>query len=73
MRTIAAGYEIIQYFYEENIAFYVDDCFGCSGDHIKIYDCEGNVICELDGIQTCSNFFDSASDSTMLLDGVNRN
>lgn len=75
MSASAAGYEIIQYSYQGNDVFWVDDCYQCSDEPIQIYDCEGNVICEFGGINspnTCTDFDSVASNSYVLLDGVNR-
>ena len=71
----SVGYEIIRYDYKGSTVFYVNDCFGCSDGIIRVYNCEGEVICEFGGthgINTCPDFLETATDSTILLDGVTR-
>ena len=71
----SVGYEIIRYDYKGSTVFYVNDCFGCSDGIIRVYNCEGEVICEFGGthgINSCPDFLETATDSTILLDGVTR-
>jgi hypothetical protein len=71
----AAGFEIIQYSYQGNDVFWVDDCYQCPDGLIQVYDCAGAVICEfggIDGRNTCTDFDTAAYNRYVLLDGVNR-
>ena len=73
-RANGLGYEIIQYTYREEAAFLVNDCSGCPDRLDLLYNCEGEVICEfggIDGRNTCPDF-DTAADSLLILDGINR-
>lgn len=59
----SAKAEIVHYTYRSNDVFLVDICKGCPDSLIKIYNCNGIVICESGGISgkmTCPDFFDSA-------------
>lgn len=73
MSARAAGGQIIRYNYKGNDVFWIDNCYSCADDLIKVYNCQGDVICEFGGIaglNTCPDFHSEASDSTMLFDGV---
>jgi hypothetical protein len=68
-RTQAPGARIIQYTYQESTVFWVDPCVGCADGLVSVYDCSGEVICELGGIDgrdTCPDFYDQASDPVIL-------
>lgn len=65
----ATGAQIIQYTYNQNTVFWIDGCHSCDDNLIEIYNYEGEVICEIGGIaglNTCPDFLDTATDSTML-------
>jgi hypothetical protein len=67
------GGQIIQYHYQGNYVFMVNDCYGCLDGLITVHNCDGDVICEFGGIaglNTCLDFQETATDSTMLLDCV---
>lgn len=73
LRGGAPGAQIIAYKYNGSDVFWIDDCFGCDDNLIRIYNCTGEVICEMGGIaglNTCPDFFEKASDSTMLFNYV---
>jgi hypothetical protein len=72
-RMIMAGAQIIQYTFQEEYVFWIDDCYNCPDALIQIYNCEGAVICEIGGIDgrdTCPDFLAEATDSIMLFDNV---
>ena len=67
------GSEIIQYIYKDQYVFYVDLCYQCPDGLIQVFNCEGEVICEFGGfggLNTCPDFFESATDSTMLFRSI---
>jgi len=69
-----AGGQIIQYEYEGDCVFWVDDCFNCLDKLVQVYDYDKNLVCEFGGISgkdTCPGFLEVAKDSTMLFNGVN--
>ena len=69
-----AGGQIIRYLYHGNYVFLIDDCYQCPDALITVKNCEGEVVCEfggIDGRNTCPDFTNEATDSTMLLDLVN--
>ncbi|MCD4698013.1 MAG: hypothetical protein K8S16_17450 [Bacteroidales bacterium] len=73
MREIYVGAQIIAYKYYDEDVFWIDECYGCPDNLIKIYNCSGEVICEfggISGLNTCPDFFENATDSTMLLNYV---
>lgn len=72
-RMIAVGAQIIQFTYKGQYVFWIDDCYNCPDAMILIYNCSGDIICEIGGIDgrnTCPDFFTQATDSTMLYDNV---
>lgn len=73
IRASAAGAQIIQYKYEGNYVFWIEDpCCDNETPQAKVYNCEGELICSFDGEgnSNCPIFKDLATDSTMLLDYV---
>ncbi len=69
----AAGGEIIAYKYNGEDVFLVDDCYNCADKMVLIYDCSGQIICKfggIAGINTCPDFFETATDSTMLYNNI---
>ncbi|WP_442264871.1 DUF6970 domain-containing protein [Tenacibaculum sp. ZS6-P6] len=55
--------EIHQYKYEGHDVFLINDCVGCTDALTKVYNCDGEVICEFGGItglNTCPDFQDKA-------------
>lgn len=73
MTSIAVGGQIIAWQYKGEAVFWVDDCYTCEDKLIIIYNCSGEKVCEFGGIggwDTCGDFQDNASDSTMLFNHV---
>ena len=73
IREIYVGAQIIAYKYYGEDVFWIDDCYGCTDKLIKVYNCSGELICEIGGIagiNTCPDFLEMATDSVMLYDGV---
>ena len=73
MSAKMTGAQIIQYQYQEDDVFLVNDCYNCMDGLIQVFNCEGDVICQFGGIigmNTCPDFFEEATDSTMLWDYV---
>jgi hypothetical protein len=73
--SISAG-QIIQYVYNNNCVYLVDDCFNCDDSLVQVYDIDGEIICQFGGIaglNTCSDFFDTATHKRYLFNNVNRN
>ncbi|MCB2218834.1 MAG: hypothetical protein KQI35_00460 [Bacteroidetes bacterium] len=63
------GAQIIQYTYRNEPVFWIDDCYNCFDKMIIVYDEAGNEICKFGGIaglNTCPDFMQTATDSTML-------
>ena len=55
--------EIFQFKYEGHDVFLINDCVDCTDALIKVYNCDGEVICEFGGIaglNTCPDFQDNA-------------
>ena len=68
-----AGTQIIQYQYKGEYVFWIDDCFHCADGLVVVRNCDEEIICEfggIDGRNTCPDFQEHATDSTMLLDLV---
>lgn len=73
MREGAPGAQIIAYRYAGSDVFWIDECYDCDDNLIKVYNCSGEVICEFGGIaglNTCPDFFQTATDSTMLFNYI---
>jgi hypothetical protein len=71
----ATGAQIIGYEYQGNDVFLINSCVGCADEMWQVYDCSGSVICQFGGIaglDTCPGFFETATDSTMLYNNVQR-
>lgn len=65
------GAEIIQYVYQDQCVFMIDDCFKCADKLIRVYDYDQNLICEFGGIaglNTCPNFEQEATDRQVLFE-----
>lgn len=65
------GAEIIQYVYQDQCVFMIDDCFNCSDKLIRVYDYDQNLICEFGGIaglNTCPDFEKEATDRQVLFE-----
>ncbi len=61
--------KIVQYLYNGENVFLVDECFQCADALIHIYDCEKNIVCKIGGIggvNTCPNFEQNAKDEKIL-------
>lgn len=72
-RMTPAGSQIVQYTYNGETVFWVDDCYRCSDGMQQVYNCEGDVICQFGGIagvNTCPDFFEMATDSILLFSSV---
>ena len=71
----SSGLEIIQYQYQNSLAFSINDCTNnCSDALTRIFDCEQNLICEkggISGIDTCADFFKEAKNSVILFSSKN--
>jgi len=68
-----AGAQIILYRYHGEDVFLINDCYNCMDGLIQVYNCSGEVICQFGGfigMNTCPDFFEEATDSTMLWDYV---
>jgi hypothetical protein len=67
--SMDCGYQIIRYKYNGDYVYWIDDCVG--KDSIDfISNCSGDVICEYDeatGHNSCPDFAEGATDSTMIL------
>lgn len=64
-----AGAQINRYLYNGQYVFWVEDCHNCADGMISVYSCSGSVICQFGGIaglNTCPDFYTTATDSTML-------
>ncbi len=64
------GLEIIQYTYQNQIVYLVNDCINNCADALTVvYDCDENIICEFGGIvglNTCPDFETEATNSKVL-------
>lgn len=75
MSAKPAGAQIIGYRYQGDDVFLISGCVGCADEMQEVYDCEGKVICRFGGIaglNTCPDFFETATDSTMLYNSVQK-
>ena len=73
IRMSIAGAQIIQYNYQGEIVFLIDDCYQCADGMTQVYNCQGDVICEFGGIlgrNTCPDFHETATDRKMLFNNV---
>jgi len=73
MSAQPAGVQIIGYRYHGKDVFLVNNCVGCADEMAQVYDCDGRIICQFGGIaglNTCPDFFVTATDSTMLYNSV---
>ncbi len=73
MNSEIANAQIIRYTYKGNDVFWIDPCYQCPDALTTVYNCKGEPVCEfggIDGRNTCPDFYNEASDSTMLLDYV---
>ncbi len=55
--------DIIQFRYDNHDVFLINDCVNCADALTKVYNCDGEVICEFGGItglNTCPDFKDNA-------------
>ena len=69
----APGAQIIGYNYNSNDVFLINSCYNCADEMWAVYNCSGEVICQfggIAGINTCPDFFETATDSTMLFNSV---
>jgi hypothetical protein len=72
-RANPTGGQIIQFTYQGACVFWVDTCYGCADNLIRVYDAEMNVVCEFGGIagfNTCPDFERAATDQKMLFDAT---
>ena len=63
---------ITQYKYDGKYVFKIEDCYQCADALTYVYNCEGEIICEfggLDGVNTCPDFEQNATDEKILYDG----
>jgi hypothetical protein len=73
MSAKMSGAQIILYHYNSEDVFLINDCYNCMDGLIQVYNCSGEVICQFGGfigMNTCPDFFEEATDSTMLWDYV---
>lgn len=69
MMANPTGSQILRYKYNGQYVFWVEDCHNCPDGMVNVYSCSGDVVCQFGGIaglNTCPNFYSTASDSTML-------
>lgn len=67
--TDSNGLEIIQYDYEQQTVFSINNCLNCADNLITIYDCQKNKVCEFGGIaglNTCPDFDTEATNKTII-------
>lgn len=65
----AAGTRIVQYEYEGECVFLVDDCYGCADALQVVYNFDQEKICEfggIDGRNTCPDFMEKATGKIIL-------
>lgn len=65
------GAEIIQYVYQDQCVFLIDDCFNCADKLVRVYDYDQNLICEFGGfagLNTCPDFDKEATDRQVLFE-----
>lgn len=67
--TNSNGLEIVQYTYQEQTVFSINNCLNCADNLIVVYDCKKNKVCEFGGIaglNTCSDFDTKATNQTVI-------
>ena len=72
--TQAAGARIIQYEYNDQCVFLIDDCYNCADGLLRVFDAEQNLLCEfggIDGRNTCPDFYEKASKQVILYSNIN--
>lgn len=63
------GLEIIQYTFQDQTAFLVDNCIDCSDNLTTLLSCQQDTLCQfggIAGINTCPNFEDEAGDGQLI-------
>lgn len=64
-----AGNRIVQYTYQDQCVFWIDDCYHCADKLIQVHNYAGEVLCEfggIDGRSTCPGFSEVASHEVIL-------
>jgi hypothetical protein len=64
-----AKQQIVQYTYNNQTVFLIDNCYGCSDSKRIVYDEKKNVLCEFGGfagLNTCPDFEKSAKNRKVL-------
>jgi len=72
-RANPTGGQIIQYTYQGECVFMIDNCFGCADNLLAVYDAEQNLLCEFGGIiglNTCPDFDKEATNRKVIYDGT---
>jgi len=67
--TSAIKKTIIQYTYNNETVFLINDCVNCADVLTKVYNCKKELICEFGGIaglNTCPDFEDNATNKIIL-------
>jgi hypothetical protein len=65
------GY-VVMYTYNGSQVFLINNCLSCPDALVRVFDCSGSAICEFGGyagVNSCPDFFEVATDSTMLYNG----
>lgn len=73
-RAGAAGSQIIQYTYEGECVYLIDDCYQCPDALNLVFDKDKNLLCEfggIDGRDTCPGFLDNATNKIVLYSNIN--
>jgi len=71
----AYGSQIVQYNYNGECVYLVNDCFNCSDNLIQVYNVSGEVICEFGGVEsvnTCPIFYETTTDMHYLFNNVSQ-
>jgi hypothetical protein len=61
--------EVVRYKYKGETVYLVNTCVGCADAMDQVYNCSGQVICQLGGIaglNTCPDFYDTATDKKVV-------
>lgn len=68
-KTTGVGIQIFQATYQNETVFIVDDCMNCADALIQVYNCQGDVICQLGGfagLNTCPDFDKEVSNQELI-------
>jgi hypothetical protein len=61
--------EVVRYKYKGETVYLINTCAGCADSMDEVYNCDGQLICQLGGIaglNTCPDFYDTATEKEVV-------